>query len=178
MRRLNFSSFARILVVLLATSALSEPQSAPLKQGETLPALVGQTLTGKALDLPTDAAGKAAVILFSFSRAGGRDAQNWSQRLAKDKPQLPSYTIIFIESVPRLFRSVAISGIRSGMPPALLDRTLIFEQQQNVWERRLQVTDENSAYVIVLDPAGKLLRTLSGPFADRAYAGLFQELRP
>ena len=178
MRQLNFSAFARVLVVLLATSALSEPQSAPLKPGDTLPVLVGQTLTSKALDLPTDAAGKGAVILFSFTRAGGRDAQNWSQRLAKDKPQLPIYTIIFLESVPRLFRSIAISGIRSGMPPALLDRTLIFEQRQNVWERRLKVSDENSAYILVLDPAGRLLRILSGPFADRTYAGLIQELRP
>lgn len=45
------------------------------------PSLVGQTVEGKRLDLPTSAGGKVAVVIFSFSRSGGRDAQNWAQHL-------------------------------------------------------------------------------------------------
>lgn len=99
-----------------------------------LPSLAGQTVTGKPLDILKAAEGNVAVVIFSFGQAGGRDAQNWAQHITKDQQQLPLYTAIFLESVARFFRSAAVSGIRSGMSPAMQDRTLLFYQQQSLWE--------------------------------------------
>jgi len=81
-----------------------------------LPALAGQTITGENLDLPAAADDMQAVLISPFSRAGGRDAQNWAQRLSKDHPHLSIYMAIFLESVPRLFRPLAVTGIRNGIP--------------------------------------------------------------
>jgi hypothetical protein len=94
------------LVVLLAASAVGEQGTSLLKLGDALPPLGGQTVSGKPFDLPTAAAGKVAVVIFSFSRVGGRDAQNWALHLSKDDPNLPILTAIFLESVPRLFSLV------------------------------------------------------------------------
>ena len=106
MRRRNYGAIgASALVVFLAASALGEQGTSLLKPGDALPPLAGQTVAGKPLDLPTAAEGKIAVVIFSFSRAGGRDAQNWAQHLSKDDPHLSIYSAIFLESVPRLFRS-------------------------------------------------------------------------
>jgi hypothetical protein len=169
---------AWVLVVFLAVSALGEQGTSLLKPGDAFPPLAGKTVEGKQLDLPTAAAGKVAVVIFSFSRAGGRDAQNWAQHLSKDDPHLPIYTAIFLESVPRMFRSIAVSGIRSGMPPVMLDRTLLLYQQQTSWEQRLHVTDERYACVLVLDRSGRIRWISLGPFADSLYLRLRKEVRP
>ncbi|MGD0632146.1 MAG: hypothetical protein ABR987_22705, partial [Terracidiphilus sp.] len=138
MWRRNCGAFgAWALVALLAVSAPGEQGTSLLKPGDALPQLAGQTVAGKPLDLPAAAAGKVAVVIFSFSRGGGRDAQNWAQRLSKDDPNLPIYTAIFLESGPRMFRAIAVSGIRSGMPPVMLGQTLLLYRQQASWEQRL-----------------------------------------
>lgn len=164
-------------VVLLAASALGDAAPARLKIGDTLPLLAGKTVTDKPLELPAAAQGKVAVVIFSFSRAGGRDAKNWAQHLSKDDPQLLLYTAIFLESVPRLFRSIAVSEIRSGMPPAMLDRTLLLYQQQSSWEQILQSTDEKNACVVLLGRDGHIRWISSGPFAEPAYEHLREQLR-
>lgn len=166
------------LAVLLAASALGEQGPSPLKPGDAFPPLAGQTVTGKPLNLPAWAAGKVAVVIFSFSREGGRDAQNWAQHIAKDDPHLPIYNAIFLESVPRIFRSIAVAGIRKGMPPVMLDETLLLYQQQTSWEQRLNVTDEGCARVLVLDQSGRALWISSGPFANWSYQRLRNEVRP
>jgi hypothetical protein len=179
MRRRNCGTIGPwALVVLLAASALGEQDTPLLKPGDALPPLAGQTVAGKPLDLPTAAAGKVAVVIFSFSRGGGRDAQNWAQHLSKDDPDLPIYVAIFLESVPRVFRSIAVSGIRSGMSPAMLNRTLLLYQQQSSWEQRLHIKDESYACVLVLDQSGRIRWISVGPFADSLYLSLGKEVRP
>jgi hypothetical protein len=162
--------------MLLAVSAHSQPGTLPLKPGDALPPLAGQTVTGKPLELPARSGGEVAVLIFSFSRAGGRDAQNWAQRLSKDEPHLPVYTVIFLESVPRLFRPMAVSAIRSGMPTAMLDRTLILYQRQNFWEEKLNITDESDACVLVLGQTGGIRWISSGRFAYSLYLRLREEV--
>ncbi len=158
------------LALSLTSPALGQPGSPPLRPGDVLPSVAGETLSGKPLDLPTAAQDRAAVVIFSFSRAGGRDAQNWAQHLAKDYPRLDIYNVIFLESVSRLFRGMAVSGIRSGMPPAVQDRSAIVYRLQSIWEQRLQVTNEADATVVVLGRAGSIRGMARGPFAESVYA--------
>jgi hypothetical protein len=162
--------------VVLVLSALGEDGSLPLQRGDALPALVGQTLSGKMLDLPAVARGSAVVVIFSFSRAGGRDARNWAQQLSKDYPEVAVYNAIFLESVPRLLRNLVASGIHSVMPSAAQDRTLLLYQQQGSWEKMLQVQDENCASVVVLGPTGLIRSVSAGGFTEAIYARVKAEL--
>lgn len=140
--------------------------------------LTGQTLGGKRLDFPAKTEGIIAVLIFSFSRAGGRDAQNWAEHLSKDDDHLPVYTVIFLESVPRLLRPMVVAGIKNGMPPAVQERTVIVYQQQKSWEQRLGITNENTAIVLVLGRTGRIRWISSGPFADSLYLSLKKEVQP
>jgi hypothetical protein len=104
--KLSHNAIATVFAVLATLlSASSAAQSAPpaLKPGDPMPPLVGQALTGTSIDLPAAAAEAPAAVILSFSRAGGRDAEAWAQHLSKDHPHLAIYTVIFLESVPRLF---------------------------------------------------------------------------
>ena len=171
-------NFLLASVMVTAALAAAQPRASVLKSGDPLPPLAGQSLTGKQLDV-TVTAGTAgqSVLIFSFSRAGGRDAQNWTQRLSKDFPQVTIYTVIFLESVPGLFRHLAISGIRGGIPPSRQERTIILYRDESLWEQRLQANPGSSASVILLSPGGHIGWITPGPFADGLYQDLSRRIR-
>ena len=168
-RSLFFASLSISSFLLSAHFAAQAGQSS-LKPGDFLPPLAGQALTGKWLDIASVFGGDPAVVGFSFSRAGGRDAQLWTQRLMKDDPHLAIYTVIFLESVPGFFRGMAVSGIKDGMPPALQDRTILLYRDEDLWRQRLQVANERHACVMLLGPTGRVQWTTSGPFAEAIYS--------
>ena len=116
-RRSIFTASLAISLFLLSAHSPAQPGQPYLKPGDILPPLFGQALTGKVLDTASVFGGSPAVVVFSFSRAAGRDAQLWTQRLRKDDPHLAIYTVIFLESVPGLFRAMAVSGIKDGIRP-------------------------------------------------------------
>jgi hypothetical protein len=58
--------------------------ASPLHTGDPFPQVSGQTLTNKPLALPAAAAGKPAFVVFSFSRAAGKDARLWNERVFKE----------------------------------------------------------------------------------------------
>jgi hypothetical protein len=165
-------------VPLLAWPALGERGTAPLQPGNALPALSGQTLSGKLLELPAAARNHVSVAIFSFSRAGGRDARKWAQQLSKDDPHVAIYNVIFLESVPRVLRSVVVSGIRNQMPSTMRDQTVFLYQQQTSWEQRLHIEDTDYACVVVLGRTGLIRSVSSGPFTDAIYARVQAALGP
>jgi hypothetical protein len=136
-----------------------------------------QTLTAKQLDLPSAVAGRPALVVFSFSRAAGKDAGLWNERLSRDFPNaVTGYTIILLESVPKLFRGKALSGIRSSMPPSIQDRTIISYHDEDLWKQRLAVSDDSRAYVVLLEPDGHIRWNNSGAFTVSEYARLKNEI--
>jgi hypothetical protein len=176
-RRSFFFASLSLSLFLLSTHCGAQTGQPHLKAGDDLPPLAGEALTGKWLDIASDSGGKPAVVVFSFSRAGGRDAQLWTQRLMKDDPHLAIYTIIFLESVPGLFRGMAVSGIKGEMPPALRDRTTLLYRDENLWKQRLQTTDESHACVMLLGPTGRVQWMTPGPFADALYSEFSKAIR-
>ncbi len=165
-----------VMAGLLAWPAPSQSPPSPLQAGDTLPSLAGQTFTGKHLALPAAAHGEQAVLIFSFSRAGGQEEQKWVRQLAKDHAHAVIYSAVFLESVPRLFRPLVLAGIRSGMPASLQDRMLLLYRNERLWKQRLNLVDENHAEVILLDPEGRIHWITSGPFTGALCAALEKQM--
>jgi hypothetical protein len=166
-----------VCLLLLSAAACSQTVSPRLDYGVTMPSLAGQTLSGKWMDLPTVAAGKPAVVIFSFSRAAGRDAQNWTEHLSRDEPRLSIYTVIFLESVPRILRGAALAGIRSGMPSALQERTIPLYRDEDLWKQRLQVVTESHACITLLRPDGKIQWMSWESFGEARYSELKKQIQ-
>jgi hypothetical protein len=149
----------------------------PLQRGQTLPQISGQALTGRSVELPAAASGKATVVIFSFSKTAGNDARSWNERLARDFPKdVPSFTIIMLESVPKLFRGMALSGIKSSMPIAMQDRTLVLYRDEALWKQRLAFSVDSHAYVILLGPDARIRWRSEGAFTEDAYAQMKDQL--
>jgi hypothetical protein len=150
------------------------PGTVQLEPGDQLPQISAQTLTGRSLDLPSTAAGHLAVIVFSVSRSGGKDARVWDDRLLEDFPHLSIYSVILLESVPGLFRGMALSGIRGGMPPGLQDHTVVLFRDESLWKQYLTAADESHAYVMLLGPEGRILWLSHRAFTDDQYRQLYR----
>ena len=162
-----------VLLIITPLICVAQPIATPLHSGDMFPQFTGKTLTGKPLELPAVAAVKPAVVIFSFTRRAGKDAQLWSERIAKDYPRdVPCYTMIMLESVPTLFRGMVVSGIKGDMPPAVQDRTIVSYRDEELWKQRLAATDDSHAYVLLLGSHGHMHWRNSGTFNDAEYTKL------
>jgi hypothetical protein len=156
---------------VLAQSPAAQTPAPPLHPGDILPSVSGQTPAGKPLQLP--AAGKVVLVVFAFSHAAGKDAKLWNERLAADfSSTVPGYDVVELESVPKLVRGMALSGIRGSMTPARQDLTLILYQDERLWKQRLAVSDDTRAYALLLGPDAHILWRNTAAFTDREYAQL------
>jgi ATP10 protein len=166
------------LGLFLAVHAVAlQAQTAPLHTGDALPPVSGQTLSGKQLMLPADAAGKPAVVSFSFSRTGGKDSSQWSEHVEKDFPAVGHpYTLMMIEAAPKFVRGMIISGSKKGMTPAAQDRCIAMEKDEDIWKQRIGFTTDDRAYVFLLGPDGRIRWRSSGAFTDSEYVALKKEL--
>jgi hypothetical protein len=157
--------------LLLSSHSIAQTSQNHLKPGDSIPPLAAQALTGQWLDIASVSGGSPTVVVFSFSRAGGRDAQQWTQRLTKDDPHLAVYNVIFLESVPGLFRAMAVSGIKDRMPLALHSRTILLYRDEDLWKQRLQITNERHACVMLLVPPPNSMDN-DGAVCGRALLGI------
>lgn len=169
------------MAIGLLTSALplhaGQLLSAPLQMGSVFPALSGRTVTNRPLTLPGSSMEKPTVLVFSFSRTAGKDARLWNEHLAKDfADSVSAYGVIQLESAPKIFRGLAISGIKSSMPVSVQNRTIVLYRDEQLWRQRLAVKDESRAYVVLLDRSGTICWMNSGAFSDNTYGILKAKL--
>lgn len=163
--------------LLLCAHAFSQNAAQSLKYDDILPPVTAETLSGKEVDLRNAVVGTPAVMIFSFSRSGGRDAQNWAQHLSKDYPRLSIYIIIFLDSVPRLLRSMVVSRIKSEMPVVLQDRAFVLYHDERTWKQRLQLADESHACVALIRANGAIQWINSESFSVSRYSELTTQLQ-
>lgn len=167
---------------LFITPSTLQPQSAlgPLHLRDALPDVIGQSLSGGPAHLSTVVSGKIAVVVFSFSKAGGKDTQLWDKSLLRDLGSNPSVTlstVIMLESAPRLLRGVIVSGIKNSIPPSLHSRTIVSYENEQLWKERLGVANDSHAYVLLLGQDGSIRWMNSGAFSDTQYKELTTKIQ-
>lgn len=165
-----------ILLHLLGVWMLASNAAAALKIGDTMPVLAGQTVSGKPIELPTANVGSVRVLVISFTKAASTDSQLWTGRVAKENGGAALFRVIMLEAVPKLFRGMAVSGIKSGLPQSLWDTAILSYTDENLWKERLAVTSDKHSYVVLLDGGNRVCWLSIGAFNEDEYAGLRKEL--
>ena len=152
----------------------------PLKTGENLPVIQGETLEGKSYELPATSSEKITFIVFSFSKKGGSVARKWVERFDKEfgsNPNGKSYSVMFLEGVPRLLRGMVSSGIKKGFPKSKHSQALLIYKDEKLWKERLGVLKEDDPYLALLDSSGKILWLHTGQFSENHFSELNDEIQ-
>ena len=137
----------------------------PLRRGDPLPDITGQSLSGNSADLATAVEGKIALVIFSLSKGGDKDTKLWDSALLRDfgsNQSVALSTVIMLESAPRLLRGVIVSGIKNDMPPPLHTSTIVSYEDETLWKQRLDVVNDRRAYAILLGQDGRISWKNSG----------------
>jgi len=101
--------------VALAGCSSTHPRRAPL--GEPFPAVIGESLAGERVELPTDLAGEPAILLVGYVQNAQFDLDRWILGLVQLGTRARVIEVPTIEGlVPGLFAGRIGEGMRGGIP--------------------------------------------------------------
>jgi len=130
-----------------------------LRVGERMPALTGQTLTGRTAVLPQASAGMVTLVAMGFTYKSRFPVEAWADWYRTTIP--PTAAVSFFEvpmigGMATLGRWFINRGMRSGTPVELHDQVITVYGGTSEWKQRLSYSTrhEDDAYLIVLDTQG------------------------
>jgi len=150
--------------------------------GQSIPHVTAVSLNGNPVSLPSDFAGKPAILIIGFSREGGDQCGPFARKLAKEPNVIDGkaivYQIAMLESAPRLIRPMILHGMRSGIPKTEQSRFLPLFHDENQWKQAAGFTKsaEGNAYLLIVGPDGTIRFSGHGKYSDEFYGGFRQHL--
>lgn len=151
-----------------------------LSVGDPLPALSGEDLTGRKIELPRAAAGNVTLLIAGFTYNSRFAVEDWAKRFKQEFIRLPGvafYEIPMIGGFARLGKWWIDSGMRRGTPAADHSRVITIYRDTGDWKKRLQFNDKDAAYLILLDRQGRIRWLHSGKMDDRVWQSLASATR-
>jgi len=142
---------------------------------QPLPVLKGKYLTGRDAVLPADSKGKIALLAFGFTYDSRHAVEDWSNRFRKDFGQDPHttfYEIPVISGAAQLGKWFIDSGMRKGTPKELHENVITIYGGAGPWKSYLDYKRAEDAYLVLLDPEGKVRWHYTGKSDDNAYREL------
>lgn len=149
--------------------------AALLAVGSPLPDLKGDYLDSKPAVLPADCRGKVSLLLFGFTYDSRFAVEAWSKAWVEKYPtgaRTTFFEIPMLGGMARLGRVFIDSGMRRGTPKALHRNVVTVYGGVDPWKKRLGFQAPNDAYVVLLDPEGRVLWLHQGKPDPEAWAQL------
>lgn len=161
------------MVLTLAAAVL-------LTTGEPLPELKGEFLTGKQAVLPAASQGRVALLALGFTYDSRFAVEAWVKRYRAefpDKAKTTFFEVPMIGGMARLGKWFIDSGMRRGTPKADHENVITVFGGVDPWKERVGYKNEKDAYLILLDPEGKIRWMHHGGFDDTAFRALVEQVR-
>ena len=127
-----------------------------------------------------------ALLVIGFSRESNQEARAWDERLSHEVNQratgtaerIPIYNVVVLAGAPRLVRGMVRRLMKGAIPEARHASYYIVEEQAEHWRALASAADEGAAYVLRIDPAGRVCDRHKGPVTDHALASLLSRRCP
>ena len=161
-----------LLAGLLPMVALAAAPPSELVIGGRMPELRGEYLTGREAVLPEAGKGKVSLLLLGFTYESRFSVEAWAKRFRDQfgsDPRVSFYEVPMISGMARLGKWFIDSGMRRGTPKEDYEHVITVYRGVNEWKRRVRFGDQNVAYMILIDPAGKVSWRHQGRFEEGAY---------
>jgi hypothetical protein len=173
--------FGLALSLACASFAAEPPKVQPLEPGAVMPILEGESLAGKNVELPKDAARNVVVIALGFSRNSQYSIEKWMKPFKQDFKNthgVVAYTVPVIEgSMGRLAKPFITGGMRKGVSKEDQGTFVVVFTSSNDWHERMQVADDNLGYILLIDQQGKVVWVYGQAFSTDAYNQLVKQVR-
>lgn len=148
----------RAVVWLLAFGVLVAGSTAA-SVAQSMPATVGETLSGKKVKPADEVRGRAVILVAGFSHDAGVQCGAWMKAIEGDAAlkQFSVYELAMLEKAPGMIRGMIKSGMRKGLSAAEEDQIVVMTQDQEQWEKFFGVGDRGNPYVVVLNAQGDVV---------------------
>jgi hypothetical protein len=144
------------------------------------PAISGQTLSGHPVTLPAATAGHPAILFVGFSHSSQKAVEGWSRQVAAQlkttHPEVERFDIAVIQDAPRLVRGMITHGMKGSVPASEHDHFLTVTQGEDELKKAVDFSASDDAYVILLDPTGKITWHTHGDVSDAALKQLAEQV--
>jgi hypothetical protein len=144
-----------------------------MAQGTTpMPKIQGENLAAHTVVLPEAVAGKIAILIFGFTKASKVPTSVWADKVQLDigsRPDLELYQLPVLEDVPRLFRSMVISGIKRGVAENKRDHFVPIVQGEAELKKLVRYREPDDAYLIIVGRGGNIVQQMRGAPTDENY---------
>lgn len=171
----------RILSIALVTTMASLSSAASeLTSGEKMPELRAEYLSGRKANLPGDATGRVALLLFGLTYQSRFAVEAWTKHFRQDfgnTPQVTFYEIPMIGGFARMGKWFIDSGMRHGTPKADHESLITVYGGTEPWKPRLGFNAEDAAYLVLVEQTGKITSRHAGPFDEASYRALAAQVR-
>jgi len=147
---------------------------------QPMPRIEGESFAEQKVMLPDDANGKVAVLVFGFTKASKGPTSAWGEKIFSEfgnQTGFALYQLPVLEDVPRLVRGMVISGMKKGIKENMRGHFVPILQGESELKRLVAYKEPDDAYLVVLDPSGKIVQQVHGSSSDAAYEQLRKEIQ-
>jgi hypothetical protein len=160
----------------LSSSALLLGLTANAQIGKQFPLLSGETLDGKAINMPADAKGKYTVVGMAHSTDAEQDLQTWidpiyQKYIAKSGllDAAEDVNVFFIpmfsgSSLP--FYEKSKKKMKETTQKDLQPHVIFYKGEITTYKKELAIEQKDTPYIYVLDKDGKIVYMTSGPWTE------------
>ena len=136
-----------------------------------------------------------AVLIVGFSRESGEQSREWGMHIDRwgaerfgdeDRPAaphlpvesdltedaMPVFSVSVIGDVSRVMRGLMRRMMKGVMPEEVEGSFFLAYEEAEAWREMAEVDDEDAAYLLRVDSAGRVCARYVGPPSDEALEGL------
>ncbi len=146
----------------------------------TFPHVSGYNLEGRRYNLPGDLEGEVNLLFIPFQRWHQDWVDGWmpaAQRLKAAYLGLQVYEVPTLPAMNRFARMGIDLGMKMGIPDrAVREATITLYLDKDAYRRALEITSEETIYLMLVTRAGDILWRAEGPYAPATAEALVQAL--
>jgi hypothetical protein len=164
-----------LLAICLLLSVF--PAIAQNLKGKQFPQIIGETLTDKPVNIPSDTKGKFTLIGMAYSRDAEEDLKTWlnpvyNKFIAKTGMfdmdiDVNLYFIPMFTGVNIPIAEKAKKKLKEDTDKEFYPHVLFYKGELKTYKKELDFENKDTGYFFVLDKDGKIVHATSGRFSSK-----------
>ena len=156
--------------------------------GKMFPALSGETLDDKKINLPIDTKGKFTLVGMAYSKQAEEELRTWFQPVFTtflEKPKgglfnesydVNIYFVPMFTGVNQAASATAKKKLQEGLDKTFIPHLIIYKGDLKPYKDQLDFEKKDTPYFFVLDKEGKIVYATSGKFTEEKLSKIESQL--